>query len=151
MAIVAILSALAGPNFYSYIKNKRLEAAAADAYNTFTFARAKALLKGRNVYLVPYVGADWSSGSRALLDGGDGICNTCVGGSGADDDTLIQSTAILGDLLVNASASHLIFKGGGDVNTHFILDYCDDRSDETGKKIRIIASGFMAMHDKENC
>lgn len=151
LAIIAIVAAMAAPNFYQYIKDKQLTTSASGAYQLFNYARSEALSRGERIYLMPRKNQDWATGVMVLRDGGDRVCSRCSNDSDLGDDAILQELTFQGSLQVNASASSAVFNGAGALATNFDMTFCDDRSDEVGRLVRVLASGFMAVSEKGDC
>lgn len=73
VAILAILTALAGPSFRPLLERWRVRDAAESVTSTFYFARSEAIKRGGQVIIEPNSGTDWGAGWRVYFDvNGDG-------------------------------------------------------------------------------
>lgn len=62
IAIVGTMMAIALPSFNSFIANQRVKSAAQTMYTTFTYARAEAIKRNDNVFIVADDGNNWQDG-----------------------------------------------------------------------------------------
>ncbi|CAN7220911.1 GspH/FimT family pseudopilin [Acidovorax sp. LjRoot118] len=78
VAILAVLTALAGPSFRPLIERWRVRDAAESVTSTFYFARSEAIKRGGQVIIKPNVGLDWGTGWHVFFDvngNGSQICD----------------------------------------------------------------------------
>jgi type IV fimbrial biogenesis protein FimT len=68
LALVAILSAIAMPNFTSLVANQELSSVSSDILSTAFQARGEALKLNRRVVVEPISGTDWKQGWRTYVD-----------------------------------------------------------------------------------
>ncbi len=69
VGIVAILLTVAAPDLVAYQRNAQLTSAANSFLSTLSTARAEAMKRGLNVYIVPRTaGENWNTGWRAFAD-----------------------------------------------------------------------------------
>ncbi len=68
IAMVAVLLMLAAPSFISFQRNSELTSTANSLLATMTAARAESMKAGRNAYVVPASGQDWTTGWFGYVD-----------------------------------------------------------------------------------
>ncbi len=68
LAIVAILTTLAVPNFRMLIQKQRIATTAGDFFAAINLTRSEAIQRGGRVDLVPAEGSDWSKGWVVFVD-----------------------------------------------------------------------------------
>ena len=69
VAMVGVLSAIAGPSFRSFIGTMNSKSAAFELINDLAMARSEAIKRNRQTRVEPLVGSDWSKGWRIVSDG----------------------------------------------------------------------------------
>jgi type IV fimbrial biogenesis protein FimT len=89
LALVAILSSIAGPSFVSLLANQDLASTSSDILGTALQARGEALKFNRRVVVEPVSGVDWKQGWRTYVD------NDLDGTYSATTDTLIITKTAL--------------------------------------------------------
>lgn len=98
VSILAIVSAVAVPNFRSLIGTMNAKSAAFDLIGDITTARSEAIKRNENTTLVPVVSGDWAKG-WAVRAGGE---------------TLLERSALTSSLTVSgAAADGVTFRPNG--------------------------------------
>ncbi|GLS92596.1 hypothetical protein GCM10007916_36680 [Psychromonas marina] len=144
LSILAILLAIAAPNFKNLMSSSNMVSNANGMIGAFNYARAEAIKRGSNVN-IGQMGGDWTSGIVVWVDG-DGDGNRAAGEEvrlwpGFDSSSTVNSA--------NANAS-FSFSATGEVNNDDQLTICDDRTGEEGMRISILFSGAI-IAEKVNC
>lgn len=67
VSIVAILAAVAIPNFNSTLQNNRAETEVSDLQRAFNYARLEAINRGVSVRIAPTTGTDWTTELQVTL------------------------------------------------------------------------------------
>jgi type IV fimbrial biogenesis protein FimT len=111
LGVVAILAMLAAPSFDNLIRSQRIRGATNDLVSTLIFARSEAVKRNADV-TVGRVGSSWAGGWTVTYD--DGGTKTA------------RVHSALSNLSVTATASSLIFGGGGRANTAAIFTVDSD-------------------------
>ena len=70
VSIVAILAAVAIPNFNSTLQNNRAETEVSDLQRAFNYARLEAITRGVSVRIAPTTGTDWTAELQVTLASG---------------------------------------------------------------------------------
>lgn len=70
VSIVAILAAVAIPNFNSTLQNNRAETEVSDLQRAFNYARLEAINRGVSVRIAPTTGTDWTTELQVTLASG---------------------------------------------------------------------------------
>jgi type IV fimbrial biogenesis protein FimT len=119
IAIVAILAAIALPNFQSLIQSNRIQAASSEFQAGMAMARAEAIKRGGDarVALVPNTMGGttaWANGFTVFYDQ-IGNANVNVAPASTDNRVLMVTSALNTNITVapNASTPHIIFNGLG--------------------------------------
>lgn len=145
--IVSIVIASAVPSFSDALHNNQLKSSANSMYSLFQFARAEAAQKGETIHIGALDASNWSNGVVVWVDqNSDAIF------SSAQDTELRRSVNDYELLLVESSAlSHISFNGKGYASSAIDLGFCDSRTNETGKQLRVLTSGVSVVVDKVDC
>ena len=69
VTIAAILAAIAGPNFRTFIGTMNSKSAAFDLIGDLTAARSEAIKRNQPTTVVPLVGGNWASGWQVIASG----------------------------------------------------------------------------------
>jgi type IV fimbrial biogenesis protein FimT len=121
IAIVAILAAIALPNFQSLIQSNRIQAASSEFQAGMAMARAEAIKRGGDarVALVPNTVAGttaWTNGFTVFYDQ-TGDANANVAPASTDNRVLMVTTALNTNITVTPNDTtpppHIIFNGLG--------------------------------------
>lgn len=114
ITIATILMMVATPSYRQFVSNSQLSEAVSEFMSAVNAARGNAIKQGRNTYLVPLDGANWSSGWRVYADvNWDGVYTA------GTDELVLESAAPSSELTittptVNSLASgYLLFNGSG--------------------------------------
>lgn len=99
MSIVAILLAVAVPNFLSFQRSSAVFSAASSFASALNMARAEAIKQGVSTYVRPLSGVDWSSGWQVYAD----VDRNTTYSTG--DVLLLQQPALPRDVSVPASTT----------------------------------------------
>ncbi|WP_280192411.1 GspH/FimT family pseudopilin [Delftia sp. PS-11] len=78
LTILGVLASFAAPSFVSFQRNSELTSATNKLLGAINTARSEAMKTGRNAYVIPASGTDWSTGWRVYVD---------LDGSGSYSDT----------------------------------------------------------------
>lgn len=163
IAIVAILVAVAIPNFTETMSRNRMVAHTNELLSAVQYARAEALRRGGRVILAPTEDTnDWADGIVVFFDrNGDGDLdidsdpdvNEELRYWGALDDrstltAVAGSTAIAFDSSGFASANGT---GTAPTGTEEALKLVDDRGEENGRCVNLLISGSSFTNDATNC
>jgi type IV fimbrial biogenesis protein FimT len=116
LAIVAILLAMAVPNFSGFISRYQLTTASNDFLSGITTTRNEAMKRGRRVDMIPASGNDWTSGWIVFVDRN----NNQQVDSGAGDDIVMRHEAIPSSITISGTtdscttaSGNPAFKSGG--------------------------------------
>ena len=99
LALIAILSAIAVPNFQSLLASQELSSVSSDILSTALQARGEALKLNRRVVVAPISGTDWKQGWRTYVD-----VNLDGSFDGTTDTLIITKTAIPSNVDVGVHA-----------------------------------------------
>ncbi len=77
VAILAILTTLAGPSFRPLLERWRVRDAAESVTSTFYLARSEAIKRGGQVIIQPNSGTDWGTGWHVFFDVNGNGSQTC--------------------------------------------------------------------------
>jgi type IV fimbrial biogenesis protein FimT len=70
MAILAIMAAVALPNYAQFVRNQRVKTASLELFSTLVLARSEAVTRNTTVTVTPQSGTtDWGAGWRVLVGG----------------------------------------------------------------------------------
>jgi len=162
IAIMAILAAIAGPNFSTMLQNNRLTTATNDLIGDLALARSEAARLGKRVSLCTSnngssctTGASWSAGRIAFVD------ETSSGTQGTVDsgETILRVTAPSSSSSVTITASGFT-NDAGNATLNFIqyrpsgalsssstgtFKVCDTRTGNFGRIIQILITGRAAL------
>lgn len=114
ISIATILMMVATPSYRQFISNAQLSEAVNEFMSAVNTARGNAIKQGRNTYLVPLDGANWSSGWRVYAD-----VNWDQVYTAGTDELVLESVAPSSELTLttptaNSLASgYLLFNGSG--------------------------------------
>lgn len=118
IAIATILMLLATPGFIEFRRSSEVSEVASDFVASANIARANAMKQGRNTYLVPLDGSNWSSGWRVFADVNWDKAYT------AGTDELVQETvapkptvAVTTPSGSTLTSGYLLFNGSGFTKT----------------------------------
>jgi type IV fimbrial biogenesis protein FimT len=127
LAIAAILATIAVPSFTSLVNDNRLTSQTNDLVGAINYSRSEAVKRGTNVTITPRAGG-WTQGWN-ITDNGANVLKT--------HDPLAGTTSIS-----NAPAS-IIFRATGFTanGVAITLDFCDGRTAETGRQLRLSTTG----------
>ncbi len=154
LAIAALLLSLATPAMRDLVQNNRLTAATNNFRSTLNLVRSEAVKRGRNAFLcvssdqAACTGeTDWRLGWIAWVDdNANGVLDA--------GETLRIVEALPASISVTPSqaVSSLRVDATGVVDTPNVrLTLCDDRSGETGRQLRIMATGGVSLDSQYAC
>lgn len=158
VSLVAIMLAFAAPSFTAFQRNAALRSTAANFMSAVTMARAEAMRRGVNVYLVPTTAQDWSKGWTVYADQN---WNQSLDASG--DAVITQAPAI--DTLVSVvtttqatqfsdgSSRYLMFNGGGYPRTNAgtpttgAIEFKVEGSSDNRRRVLVTGAGRIRLCD----
>lgn len=114
IAVATVLMMVAAPNYVAFQRNAQLSETVSNFMVAVNSARGNAIKQGRNTYLVPLVGTNWSSGWRVYVDVDWDKAYTA-----GTDELVLESAAPSSALTIttptaNSLASgYLLFNGSG--------------------------------------
>lgn len=124
IAVAGVLLALAVPSFQNLMANNALRSSTADFITAVNTARAQAVNLRVNVTLEE-TGSSWSDGWRIKY--GPGTVET--------DQTFTPSGSVT--VTQSSGSGALIFTPSGMMSAGATFEICDDRTDESGRQIKI--------------
>lgn len=148
LAVAAILITVGVPSFKDLIYNNRLTAATNMFVSSINIARSEAIKQGRNATvcvstnLANCTGGNWNDGWLVWVDvDGNGILSA---------DEIIRTVEQLSNSLQLTSAqnSFTIDSQGSVDNPNATLDVCDERANETGRQLRVLATGGISLNSQ---
>jgi type IV fimbrial biogenesis protein FimT len=158
VSLVAIMLAFAAPSFTAFQRNAALRSTAANFMSAVTSARAEAMRRGINVYLIPTTDQDWSKGWTVYADQ-----NWTQALEPSSDAIISQSPAI--DPLVTVVSStqatqfndggnrYLMFNGGGyprsnaGTPTNGAIEFSVEGSSDTRRRVLVTGAGRIRLCD----
>lgn len=131
LAIVAILATVAVPSFQDMVNNNRLTSQANEFITALNYARSEAVKRGTSITLTANTNGNWQAGWTI----GDGT------------DTIRNYAAFKGSSELTSSSDTVTYKGTGFVSgtADLSFDLCDNRTDETGRQIKISVTGRVSV------
>jgi type IV fimbrial biogenesis protein FimT len=129
ITVAAVLLALAVPSFQNVTANNALRTASADLITAINTARSQAVNLRKDVVL-KQKNSDWSDGWEVEYD-------TSVDVEGKQEFTPS------GKVTVSMNLSELTFRSSGMVSDEAEFTICDDRSGESGRRIRVKKFGVI--------
>ena len=153
IAIAGILAAVALPSFSNMQKNNCLTTSVNSLVSSLQRARSDAVKRRTNV-TVSAASGDWSNGWNITLDedrNGNGTLD-----SGEDYDgngvlnnaAVVQKTTLSCGATITGTATSFVYGSDGFINNPGDFTVCDDRPDETGKKLSISLTGRPNLDSK---
>jgi type IV fimbrial biogenesis protein FimT len=148
LAVAAILLTVGVPSFRDLIYNNRLTAATNMFVSSINIARSEAIKQGRNATvcvstdLATCTGGNWNQGWVVWVD---------VDQNGAPSAAeIIRTVQPLSNSLQLTSAqnSFTIDSQGSVDNPNATLDVCDERAAETGRQLRVLATGGISLNSQ---
>jgi type IV fimbrial biogenesis protein FimT len=148
LAVAAILLTVGVPSFRDLIYNNRLTAATNIFVSSINIARSEAIKQGRNATvcvstdLATCTGGNWNQGWVVWVD---------VDQNGAPSAAeIIRTVQPLSNALQLTSAqnSFTIDSQGSVDNPNATLDVCDERAAETGRQLRVLATGGISLNSQ---
>jgi len=149
LAVAAILLTVGVPSMKDLILNNRLTAATNLFVSSINIARSEAIKQGRNATvcistdLVSCTGGTWNQGWLVWVD---------VDQNGNLDAPaeIIRTVEPLSNALQFTSAqnSFSIDSQGSVDNPNATLDVCDNRPNETGRQLRVMATGGISLNSQ---
>lgn len=154
LAIAAILFTVGIPNLQDLIRNNRLTAATNAFVSSLNIARSEAIKQGRNATVCvsdtaiqnSCSGTNWQKGWLVWVDSDqDGIFDYPA--------ELIRTVQPLASSVQMTSVqnSFQIDAQGSVDNPNATLDVCDDRAGETGRRLRVMATGGISLNSQFGC
>lgn len=132
LAVLAILATIALPNFQSMIRDNRLSSQANEMITALNYARSEAIKRSSNVTLSTASASTWHNGWDVKDNNGN---------------TLRSHDALEGKSTLSSAVNTVTYKGSGFINSSSTVtfDLCDDRSGETGRRIKISVTGRISI------
>jgi len=151
IAIVAILMSAGMPAFSDFIRDNRLQSAAAGFLADLAAARAEAARTYQTVAVCPSTagtscdGADWNVGRIVYVDAN--------GNGNADADEIIRwspPSASGPNAAASGFGTLVAFRPTGAAVTAGAIDLCDERSGAYGRRVDVSAAGRVGIR-QANC
>lgn len=152
LAVVAILLTVGIPNLRDLVRNNSLTAATNLFVSSLNIARSEAIKQGRNAgvcvstNLSSCTGGSWQQGWLVWVD---------VNQNGNLDfpAEVIRSVQPLStSIQVVATTNTFSVDAQGTVdNPNATLELCDDRAGETGRRLRVLATGGISLNSQFGC
>lgn len=149
LAVVAILLTVGIPSMRDLIRNARLTATSNMWVASLNIARSEAIKEGRNATLcvsddgLTCSGADWRLGWLAWIDiDADGNLDS------PDEIIRVVEQRAASLSIASAQSSFRISPQGDISNPNTTLDICDDRTAETGRQLRLLATGGVSLNSQ---
>jgi type IV fimbrial biogenesis protein FimT len=149
LAVAAILVSAALPSMRDLIRNNRLTAATNLFVSSLNIARSEAIKQGRNATVCvsdtqnSCSGSNWQLGWLAWVDSDQDGNLDFPGEVLRTVEPLTNSTQI-----TSAENSFQIDPQGNVDNPNATLAVCDDRSGETGRLLRVMATGGISVNSQ---
>ncbi len=152
LAVAAIVVALGMPGMRSLINDNRLSAATNTFVSSLNIARSEAIKQGRNARLCVSAdqatcsGTDWGLGWLVWVDSdADGVLD-------APGEIVRIAEPLSSAITVNSVQSNFQVDAQGAVSSpNVTLTICDDRTGETGRQLRIMATGGVSLNSQFGC
>lgn len=155
LAIAAILLTVGVPSMRDLIRNNHLAAATNTFVSTLNIVRSEAIKQGRNATLcvsndlVACTGeTDWRLGWIAWVDSDS---NGVLDAPGELLRIVEPKPATITVVPSVAQSNFLIDAQGAVSNPNVILTICDDRTGETGRQLRVMATGGISLNSLFVC
>jgi prepilin-type N-terminal cleavage/methylation domain-containing protein len=152
ITVLGIVTALAVPSFSTLIENNRITTMTNDLNATLQYARSEAVRRKGEVR-VSAVDDDISKGLRVWVDDGSGAFD--------DDDVELRVLNVnLGGLDLSAtvdssSKPDIDFsfnaRGESSLGGTLVLDLCDSRQGDYGRKLELLVSGALRLETNVTC
>lgn len=119
VAIIAILLSVAAPNLVAFQRNSELRASASEFLAAVQSARAEAMKRGVDTYMIPASGGSWANGWIVFADTDlDQALNTATDTVIMQTGAIASRTAVVTGLadasaFADGSSSYIRFNGGG--------------------------------------
>lgn len=152
LAVAAILVSIATPSLRDLIRNNRLTAATNLFVSSLNIARSEAIKQGRNATVCvsdtqnSCSGTDWRLGWLAWVDSDQDGNLDFPAEVLRIVEPLAPSTQI-----TSAENSFQVDSQGSVDNPNATLAICDDRSGETGRLLRVMATGGVSLNSQYGC
>jgi type IV fimbrial biogenesis protein FimT len=152
LVVAVILLTVGVPSMQGLIQNNRLTAATNTFVSSLNMARSEAIKQGRNAMvcvstdLNSCTAGNWQQGWLVWVDENrNGILDA--------PGEIIQTVQSLANTLQFTSAqnSFRIDSQGSVANPNATLDVCDDREGETGRQLRVLATGSISLNSQFGC
>jgi prepilin-type N-terminal cleavage/methylation domain-containing protein len=150
LALIAIVTSLAAPNFSEIVQQNRLESNAKSVFNMIRLARANALTLGQPIYIGNVDNdTDWSK--DLLIWNESALVNPITYSDAADEKIFSQDivgSPAIAAVINNVSANNFGFTSDGFVreNAEVNISFCDARLSE-GFSITVLVSGLAVLQD----
>ncbi len=152
LAVAAIVLSMGVPNMRSLLRNNQLTAATNTFVSSLNVARSEAIKQGRNATLcvsqdqATCSGTDWRLGWLAWVDSdSDGVLD-------APGEIIRMAEPLPVSMTVNSAQSNFQVDAQGAVSSpNVTLTVCDNRSGETGRQLRIMATGGVSLNSQFGC
>ena len=114
IALATLLMTVAVPSYTAFQQNAQLSEATSEFIGAVNTARGAAMKEGRNTYLVPLDGANWSSGWRVFTDANWDQIYTAGTDALVKESPAPNSSVVITTLGLSSLASgYLLFNGSG--------------------------------------
>jgi type IV fimbrial biogenesis protein FimT len=114
LAVAGLLGMVAVPSFMQFQRNAQLSDATGNFISAANAARANAMKRGMNTYLIPATGTNWSSGWLVYTD-----TNWNQIYDAATDEVVLRHEGLSADVTISTpsastlSSGYLLFNGSG--------------------------------------
>lgn len=144
LAILAIIGSFAASSIDTSIRNNRLSSSSSNLYSLFQYARAEAAQKGQNISVGALDNNNWSGGAVAWINLDADLKFDPT------KDTELRRTTNSYELTITESAStkRIVINGKGYASAALNFHFCDSRTGETGKELKVLLSGVAVVSDK---
>ncbi len=146
VAIAAVIVGIGIPNMQTVIWNNRTATQVNELVSALNLARSEAVAQGVDVYIIPNVGNDWTTGWRVMADSDDDRVY-----AEAADQTIRLFDPVR-DMAFPAAPNQVVFRPTGeasDTATYVMLpDKCSTVNRQ--RRLTIALAGFVELA-RENC
>lgn len=152
LALLAIITGLAAPNFTESVKNNLLSSQSSQFNSLIQYSRSQAMMNASTVFVRSKDGSDNWVGKEIIswrdLDGDNTFDNNEI------LKTYKSKPSISLDVLIGGvKQTEVSFSGLGLLNSaqNLEVSFCDNRTGEKGFTLTVLASGVSAINDKADC
>lgn len=114
LVIIAVMSLLAAPSFMTFQRNSELTSAANNFLGALSAARAEAMKRQQNTYVVPADGSNWASGWVAFVDVNRNVVAGSITMEATTDIELVRQGPLSSMVTVVTSTAATAFADGTD-------------------------------------